>query len=173
MVNKLRAFIDRVLTKLHLIKYKELILYIIVGGSTTLVDWAIFTVFVLFVPPVGAGIILEISPNIISYAVAWLGAVIFAYVRSRLFVFEQTGEKIVPQFAKFFVSRLATLAISIVGDMLFSRFWGTEKYQVLIAKVIISVAVVIINYITSKLIVFKKKKEENKDGEDEAENGQN
>lgn len=172
MVEKLRAFIDRVLTKMRLIKYKELILYIIVGGSTTVVDWAIFTLFVLFVPPVGEGFILKISPNIISYAVAWLGAVIFAYVMSRLFVFEQTGEKIVPQFAKFFASRILTLALSIVGDMIFSNLWGTEKYQVLVAKVIISVAVVIINYITSKLIVFKKKKTEEIPTDTEDKNGE-
>lgn len=171
MVNKLRAFIDKVLTKLHLIKYKELILYLFVGGGTTVVDWVIFTIFALFVPPVGEGIILRISPNIIAYSVAWFGAVIFAYVMSRLFVFEQTGEKIIPQFAKFFVSRIMTLALSIAGDIILCGILDMNKF---VAKVIISVAVVIINYITSKLIVFRKaKQEEKKDGENEAEDGQN
>ena len=172
MVNKLRAFIDKVLTKMHLIKYKELILYIIVGGSTTVVDWVIFTVFALFVPPVGDGFILRISPNIIAYSVAWLGAVIFAYIMSRLFVFEQTGEKIIPQFAKFFVSRIMTLALSIVGDIILCGVLDMNKF---VAKVIISVAVVVINYITSKLLVFRKKKaaEAEKSGDEtENENGQ-
>lgn len=155
MVNKLRAFIDKVLTKMHLIKYKELILYLFVGGGTTAVDWVIFTLFSLFVPPVGDGFILRISPNIIAYSVAWLGAVIFAYVMSRLFVFEQTGEKIIPQFAKFFVSRIATLALSIVGDIILCGVLDMNKF---IAKLIISIAVIVINYVTSKLIVFKKEK---------------
>ena len=170
MVNKLRAFIDKVLTKMRLIKYKELILYIIVGGSTTVVDWVIFTAFALFVPPVGDGFILRISPNIIAYSVAWLGSVIFAYIMSRLFVFEQTGEKIIPQFAKFFVSRIMTLALSIVGDIILCGVLDMNKFA---AKVIISVAVVIINYVTSKLIVFRKKKKAEEEKEEETENGQN
>ncbi len=157
MVEKLRKFIDKVLTKLHLIKYKELILYLIVGGGTTVVDWAIFTVFALFVPPIGGEFVQKISPNILAYAVAWLGAVIFAYVFSRLFVFEQTGEKITTQFPKFLGSRVMTLVLSIVGDMILC---GLLHMNAFIAKAIISIAVIIINYVTSKLLVFNKKKEE-------------
>ena len=169
MVNKLRAFIDKVLTKMHLIKYKELILYLFVGGGTTAVDWVIFTVFALFVPPVGDGFILRISPNIIAYSVAWLGAVIFAYIMSRLFVFEQTGEKIIPQFFKFFVSRIMTLALSIVGDIILCGVLDMNKF---LAKVIISVAVIVINYVTSKLIVFRKKKAAETAADTETEDGE-
>jgi len=157
MIEKLRGFIDKVLTKLHLIKYKELILYLIVGGGTTVVDWIIFTVFALFVPPIGGEFVRKISPNILAYAVAWLGAVIFAYILSRLFVFEQTGEKITTQFPKFFGSRVMTLVISIVGDIILSGLLDMNPF---IAKAIISIAVIILNYVTSKLLVFKKKKEE-------------
>lgn len=166
MVEKLRAFIDKILEKLHLIKYKEQILYLIVGGGTTVVDWVIFTVFALFVPPVGGEIFQKISPNILAYSIAWLGAVIFAYVLSRLFVFEQTGERIPTQFIKFFGSRVFTLVLSIAGDMLLS---GALKMNAFLAKAIISVAVIIINYITGKFLVFRKKKKEEKvedDGQD-------
>ncbi|MBO4428737.1 MAG: GtrA family protein [Clostridia bacterium] len=173
MVEKLRKFIDKILTALHLIKYKEIILYLIVGGGTTVVDWVIFTVFALFVPPVGGEFVQKISPNILAYSIAWLGAVIFAYVLSRLFVFEQTGEKIIPQFFKFFVSRIMTLVLSIVGDILLS---GLLKMNPFIAKAIISVAVIIINYITGKFLVFRKKKkadaEAAKQDETESEDGQ-
>lgn len=173
MVEKLRKFIDKILTALHLIKYKEIILYLIVGGGTTVVDWVIFTVFALFVPPVGGEFVQKISPNILAYSIAWFGAVIFAYVLSRLFVFEQTGEKIIPQFAKFFVSRIMTLVLSIVGDILLS---GLLKMNPFIAKAIISVAVIIINYITGKFLVFRKKKkadaEAAKQDETESEDGQ-
>ena len=173
MVEKLRKFIDKILTALHLIKYKEIILYLIVGGGTTVVDWVIFTVFALFVPPVGGEFVQKISPNILAYSIAWLGAVIFAYVLSRLFVFEQTGEKIIPQFFKFFVSRIMTLVLSIVGDILLS---GLLKMNPFIAKAIISVAVIIINYITGKFLVLRKKKkadaEAAKQDETESEDGQ-
>lgn len=174
MVEKLRAFIDKILEKLHLIKYKEQILYLIVGGGTTVVDWVIFTVFALFVPPLGneGDFVRRISPNILAYSIAWLGAVIFAYVLSRLFVFEQTGEKIPTQFLKFVGSRVLTLVLSILGDMLLS---GVLKMNPFIAKAIISVAVIIINYITGKFIVFRKKKKaqsEEKEAETENEDGQ-
>ncbi|MCQ2435964.1 MAG: GtrA family protein [Clostridia bacterium] len=157
MIDKIRAFVDKVLDKMHLLKYKELILYIIVGGGTTVVDWIVFAVLTLFVPETG-GWIQTISPNIISYSAAWLCAVIFAYVFSRLFVFENTDGRIVPQFARFFASRFATLVLSIMGDILLCGDHALFPIgNVWIAKVIISVAIVIINYITSKLLVFNKK----------------
>ena len=159
MVEKLRAFIDRLFEKMHLSKYKEKILYLIVGGGTTVVDWVIFTIFALFVPPLGSegDFVRRISPNILAYSIAWLGAVIFAYVLSRLFVFEQTGERIPTQFLKFIGSRVLTLILSILGDMLLS---GVLKMNPFIAKAIISIAVIIINYITGKFLVFRKKKKE-------------
>lgn len=173
MVEKLRKFIDKILTALHLIKYKEVILYLIVGGGTTVVDWVIFTVFALFVPPLGneGDFVRRISPNILAYSIAWLGAVIFAYILSRLFVFEQTGEKIIPQFAKFFGSRILTLVLSIVGDIILSGLLGMNPF---IAKAIISVAVIIINYITGKFLVFRKKKKEASEAQagTESEDGQ-
>ena len=171
MVEKLRAWLDRVFEKMHLSKYKEKILYLIVGGGTTVVDWVIFTVFALFVPPVGGEFLRKISPNILAYSIAWLGAVIFAYVLSRLFVFEQTGEGIPTQFIKFFGSRVLTLVLSIAGDMLLS---GWLKMNPFIAKLIISVAVIIINYVTGKFLVFRKKKKAPEDdgaGEKEESNG--
>ena len=164
---------------MHLTKYKEKILYLFVGGGTTVVDWVIFTIFALFVPPVGGEFVQKISPNILAYSIAWLGAVIFAYVLSRLFVFEQTGEKIPTQFLKFVGSRVLTLILSIVGDMLLS---GLLKMNPFIAKLIISVAVIIINYITGKFLVFRKKKtqtesappeSETEDAPKETDDGQN
>lgn len=165
MTQKLRALIDKILTALHLIKYKEQILYLAVGGGTTVVDFIVYTLFVLFVPPVGGEFIQRISPNILSYAVAWFVAVIFAYVFSRLFVFEETGEKVLPQFLKFFGSRVITLAISIVGDIVLCGDYALVPVKnPFLAKIIISVAVVIINYITSKLLVFNRKKEKDNNG---------
>lgn len=160
MVNKLRAFIDRVLTKIHLIKYKEIILYIIVGGGTTFVDWGVYTLFVLFVPSIGGEFVKKISPNILAYAAAWFCAVIFAYVLSKLFVFEETGEHVATQFLKFLGSRFMTLIISIAGDIILCGEYALVPLKnPFIAKLIISIVVVSINYITSKLLVFRKKKE--------------
>ena len=66
-----------------------------------------------------------------------------------------------------------TLALSIVGDIILCGVLDMNKF---VAKVIISVAVVVINYITSKLLVFRKKKAaeaEKSEDETESEDGQN
>ena len=159
MTKAINRLVDTILTKLHLIKYREQILYLIVGGMTTAVDWIVFTVFALFVPSVGGEFLRKISPNILAYFVAWLAAVIFAYFASRVFVFKQTGEKVITQFAKFFGSRVLTLVFSIVGDMLLCGEYAIWKISSpWIAKLIISIVVIVVNYITSKLLVFTKKK---------------
>jgi putative flippase GtrA len=132
-------------------------MYLGVGVLTTLVDWAVYAVFVLFVPSVGGELLSAVSPNILSYSIAWLCAVVFSYVASKALVFKPTNEKISREFAKFFGSRAITLELSIAGDIFLSGDYALVKIEnPFIAKLIISVAVIIINYITSKWLVFTK-----------------
>ncbi len=159
MVKLINKIADAVLGFLHLTKFKEQIMYLGVGVLTTLVDWAVYAVFVLFVPSVGGELLSAVSPNILSYSIAWLCAVIFSYVASKALVFEPTNEKISREFLKFFGSRVITLAISIIGDIMLSGNYAVIKIEnPFIAKLIISVAIIIINYITSKWLVFTGKK---------------
>ena len=58
---------------------------------------------------------------------------------------------------KFVGSRVLTLILSLVGDFLLTGLLHMNEF---LAKLIISVAVVIINYITSKLLVFNQKETE-------------
>ncbi|MBQ8404138.1 MAG: GtrA family protein [Clostridia bacterium] len=158
MVKLIHKIADAVLAFLHLSKFKEQIMYLGVGVLTTVVDWIVYTVFVLFVPSVGGDFLKAISPNILSYTIAWFSAVIFSYFASRALVFKPTDEKISTQFMKFFGSRALTLALSIVGDILLSgNYRLIDIENPFIAKLIISVAIIIINYITSKWLVFTKK----------------
>ena len=83
MVKFINKIIDAVLSLLHLSKFKEQIVYLAVGVLTTAVDWVIFTIFEMFVPSVGGEFVMAISPNILAYTIAWLGAVIFSYFASR------------------------------------------------------------------------------------------
>ncbi|MCQ2770283.1 MAG: GtrA family protein [Clostridia bacterium] len=160
MVKKINELIDKILTKLKLIKYKELIMYLFSGGGATVVDWGVFALFVLFIPPVDMGeFINSISPNFIAYCISWFMAVLFAYFFSKLFVFEETGESFVKQFTKFFFSRFLTLVFSIVGDAVLCGDLTNLKLQPFVGKLIISIVVIIVNYITSKLLVFKKGKD--------------
>ena len=158
MVKWIHKIADAELGFLHLTKFKEQIMYLGVGVLTTLVDFAVFIIFNMFVPSIGGEFIASISPNILAYSIAWFIAVIFSYAASKALVFKPTNEKISREFAKFFGSRVITLVISIAGDILLSGNYALVKIENdIIAKVIISVAIVIINYITSKLFVFTKR----------------
>ena len=158
MVKWIHKIADAVLGCLHLTRFKEQIMYLGVGVLTTLVDFAVFIIFNMFVPSIGGEFIASISPNILAYTIAWFVAVIFAYAASKALVFKPTNEKISREFLKFFGSRVITLVISIAGDILLSGSYALVKIENdIVAKVIISVAIVIINYITSKLFVFTKR----------------
>ena len=98
MVRFIHRIADAVLGFLHLTKFKEQIMYLGVGVLTTLVDWAVYAVFVIFVPSVGGEFLQRISPNILSYTIAWLAAVIFSYFASRLLVFSRRTKRFQASF---------------------------------------------------------------------------
>lgn len=133
-------------------KYKEVIAYLIFGVMTTVVNWIVYSLCV----QVGIGI------NV-SNCAAWLVAVLFAFVTNKLFVFESkktTIKEVVKEFWKFIVARLATGTIEILGLPLL--MWLNFDYSLfgvegLFTKVIVSVVVIILNYVFSKLFVFSKK----------------
>ena len=68
MVKLIHKIADAVLGFLHLTRFKEQIMYLGVGVLTTLVDFAVFIVFNMFVPSVGGEFLESISPNIIGRA---------------------------------------------------------------------------------------------------------
>lgn len=118
---------------------KELISYIIVGGCTTLINFVIYC----FLIQLNHG---WLGANIIS----WFGAVIFAFYANKRFVFKSNNEG--PQEAyQFFVLRLSTLVIESGLLFLFIQLLMVNE---LIAKVIVSVITVILNYWLCKYKIF-------------------
>lgn len=132
-------------------KHKEIILYVIFGGLTTVVNWVTYSLFVSF------------CSITVSNVFAWIFAVVFAYITNKIFVFEQKSWK--PsiaffEFTKFVSSRVLTGIIEIVGvDILVYLGLNQTVLGVrgMVAKVTVSIVVVILNYVFSKLIVFNKK----------------
>ena len=173
MSEKINALIDKILTKLNLIKFRELIIYIIVGGLTTVVDWAVFFLLDKIIPPIPIPEIIElVTPNIIPYTIAWFAAVVFAYFANKLLVFRYGKGNNAKTFISFLVSRILSLAIAIAFDVvLTSEIVGIcmNKYVV---KLISSVVVVIFNYVVGKWIVFRKNKNE-QTGENRETEGEN
>ena len=129
------------------LKHKEILLYLIFGGLTTVVSmvtfWLAYNVFGIH----------ELIANVIS----WICAVAFAYLTNAKLVFESkpaTAQEQLREIISFFTGRLATLGVEELLILVFATWLG---FNGLIVKLVAQVVVVILNYIISKLIVFKKK----------------
>lgn len=129
-------------------KYKEVILYLVFGGLTTLVNIVSYAVFVRII---NMGTVAGTSG-------AWLVSVIFAYLTNKIFVFESktdTFDLLVKECVSFFGCRLTT-GLMDVAVMYFSV--DLLHFNDIVMKIISNVLVVILNYIFSKLFIFKKEK---------------
>ncbi len=134
-------------------KHKEIINYLLFGGMTTVVSWGTYSLFVKAIGmSVGVG-------NILS----WICAVLFAFVTNKLFVFESKTWQpatALREFVSFIGARLATGVIEWFGVPYFSTHGLTHPLfgvKGLLAKVVVSIVVIILNYIFSKFLVFFKK----------------
>ncbi len=163
------------------IKYKEIITYIIFGVLTTIVAWGSYTIFVhLFKGAIKSEDMLIAVSNVLS----WIAGVAFAYVTNKLWVFESKSWKpslVVKEIISFVASRGITGVIEIVCVPLLAKTGFDNPFYHLVeklglsakvlftdgiySKIALSVIVVILNYVFSKLFVFK-----NKNPEAEAEN---
>ena len=123
-------------------KHKSIINYIVVGGFTTLVSIGSFALFELFIPN-----------YMINTVLSWILAVLFAFYTNRRFVFESKNKNIIEEMISFFGSRLTTLLIEMATMYLLVDL---IKLNNMIAKVFVQFIVLILNYIFSKLFVFKK-----------------
>ncbi len=129
-----------------IIKYWDILSYLFFGGLTTLVN------FLVYIPCYNW---LELSATV-SNVIAWVVAVAFAYLTNKPFVFRSydwSWKTVGPELTKFVGCRigsglLETAAIFLTVDVL---GWNGN-----LMKVILAVVVVILNYIGSKLLVFKK-----------------
>ena len=131
-------------------KYEEIIVYLIVGVLTTIFSWAAcFVAEVLGLDPTSD------VQNFIINSIGWAAGVLFAYPLNRKWVFHSTNPKIMKEFVGFAGSRVSTWGLDIVimwftVNLLHMNYW--------IAKIFISsVIVTILNYVFSKLLIFKKK----------------
>lgn len=131
-----------------IIKYWDILSYLFFGGLTTLVN------FLVYFPCYNYLGLSATASNVIAWAVA----VAFAYLTNKPFVFRShdwSWKTVGPELAKFVGCRigsglLETAAIFLTVDIL---GWNGN-----LMKVILAVAVVILNYVASKLLVFKKPK---------------
>ena len=141
--------------------HKEVLLYLLFGGLTTVVS-VIFFAIPMNMLDLGEGKLLGFTIDYdvtISNVISWICAVTFAYATNRTWVFEDKAHGAKPvalECAAFFAGRLFTL---VVETLLLNVMTTTLKMQEIIAKIIVSIVTIILNYIISKLFIFKKEKE--------------
>ena len=128
-------------------KYKALILYGIFGVTTTIIN------------VVSYALLLFVGINVqIAVVVSWLLAVIVAYFTNRVWVFNSgavTKLELLREFISFMLARLATLVVEMV-----IIWFGVQllNQDPIVWKIIDNIVVITLNYIISKLIVFKIRK---------------
>ena len=129
-------------------KYKEIINYLIFGFLTTVVSLGTYYLLTMTLLDPNNPIELQIT-NVLS----WIVAVNFAYFTNRKYVFNSKNKNILSEMIKFYLARIASLLIDmLLMYILVSRL----KYNDKIMKVIVQIVVVVMNYIFSKVIIFKK-----------------
>ena len=135
------------------IKYREILVYIIVGGMTTVVSWGCkFLWGAIFYPGVT---IPTVAQNTVLVIVENVAGILFAYFPNRKWVFQSKDPNIFREFTGFVGSRLGTWGLSYVLNLLLTNVLHID-YR--ITTIVVGVAVVIGNYIISKFLVFRKKK---------------
>ena len=129
-----------------LVKYREQWHYLIVGIFTTLINYLIYAPLIFLFP------FFEVHYKLAN-ALAWIGAVTFAYFANGAFVYRSTEKRGITEAGAFALSRLFSLGLETVLLALMVDFLDWNK---LFAKIVVSVVTIVVNYLTGKL-VFKKR----------------
>jgi len=134
------------------VKHREILVYLIVGVMTTVFAWAIrFLWNIVFYA--GTAHPLPVQTTILTI-VEFIAGVSFAYPTNRKWVFRSTNPSILKEAAGFVSARLTTLAIQMLLNLAIINLLHVNFY---VATVVIGIIVVILNYVFSKLLVFRKK----------------
>lgn len=144
---------------------RETITYVIFGALTTVVSFVSFKLF---------DVAFHGKYYLFSNTISWILAVIFAYVTNKLFVFESKSwafSVLKTEIPSFLSARIASYFIEQLGMFLLVTVLGFDNrvFSFVIlslsgkmtAKAIVSVLVVIINYVLSKFFIFKKSEKDN------------
>jgi len=128
--------------------YKEIVLYLIFGVLTTLVN---ITVYILSTD------VLFLDYKV-STTLAWIVSVSFAYVTNKFLVFANKNKallNVTKEFLFFVFFRLLSYVLDIVSMILLFEILNFDD---LVSKIIANVIVILFNYVASKLFIFKKQK---------------
>ncbi|MBR1452282.1 MAG: GtrA family protein [Candidatus Methanomethylophilaceae archaeon] len=138
------------------VRYREIIMYLIVGGATTVINWGSYYLFTDF---------LSFELNIANIT-SWIISVTFAFFTNKLYVFQSKHldmKTMTKEFSAFVGSRIFT---GIIAWILFPilLYLGIDRFIIetpgMLAKIITSVVEIVLNWVLSKYFVFRKKPEQ-------------
>ncbi len=142
-------------------KYKELITYAFFGVCTTGVNFIAYEL---------CNFIFGQEYYLVSNVIAWFVSVVFAYVTNKIWVFRSSdwSKKVLfKEIPSFFTARVFTLVVEEAGLFILVDLLKFNEYSMsifslefsgeTIAKVILAFVVVVLNYLFSKVFIFKKK----------------
>ena len=128
-------------------KNSELILYLIFGALTTAVSILSFWLFIKVN-------INELIANVLS----WILAVTFAFFTNKKWVFKNKTNSPLSfwkQFSLFYLSRVLTF---VVEELIILVFVTILNLNSLAVKITAQILIIVLNYLISKIIIFKKEK---------------
>ena len=128
-------------------QYRSILTYVFFGVVTTLVNMAVY--YVCYHP-------LGLSSDL-GTIIAWVIAVLTAFLTNKPFVFEShdwSPKVLLPEAASFFGCRLGSGVVELVLMHVTVEMLGLPG---MVMKLLVNVLVVILNYVASKLLVFRKK----------------
>ena len=153
IIDKIEEFFLKIAEKIGLKKltdwyreHREGMRYLVFGVLSTIINIVVFAI---------CERILHLS-TIISNVIAWIIAVVFAYVTNKLYVFDSvtdTKKAFLKEMISFFVARLLSLGIDVLIMYIGVTLIGIND---ILTKVIANIVVIIANYVMSKLFIFKR-----------------
>ena len=127
-------------------KYKDVIFYLVFGVLTTVVNIVTYWVCVhILGTSVMVGTIL-----------AWVLAVFFAYINNRSLVFHSSAsgtDEIMKEITSFFACRIGT---GVVDWVIMLVFVTRLHFNDMIIKMLANIIIIVLHYILSKFVIFKK-----------------
>lgn len=138
---------ERLHTLLRRLVNRETVLYVVFGILTTLINIAVFALCSQYFRLSWA----------LGNGIAWVLSVLFAFITNKVFVFESRSFRartILWEAGSFFAARIFSLVVEYAGMWLLIDVLAAGE---LLSKVIMNVIVILLNYLLSKLVIFKRK----------------
>lgn len=154
MIDKIEEFGLKILEKIHLKiladwyrSHQEGMRYLIFGALTTLVNIVAYSILYY---------VFHIN-NATSNIIAWIIGATFAYITNKLYVFNSkvnTKIELLKEILYFYGCRLLTL---IIDEAIMIVTVDKFGWNALLMKIIANIIVIVLNFVFSKILIFKKK----------------